>query len=128
MAFNLGFKGIDVPDGDGATPIMFPGLRNSILQEKQFLYAAWLIKKGARLDCCLNSLGVSAAHNLAKSITRVLTMGALGIRHLPRCHECSVYPEEKVQKVKQEEEWDEILDEVRYPGPGNWCMKMTWSN
>ncbi|RSL61502.1 hypothetical protein CEP51_013624 [Fusarium floridanum] len=188
--------------------------------EVRLLYADWLIKKGARLDHCTNSLGISAAHDLAhsfgkwvryefsqgwehvqpstkivpvlsvllystaqsrlpcpcateelsrplhhfvvsslsymnrlanywlwqkpdyiarhtitlaiqlvgilcdianevdetylvKSIIRVLTMGALGVRHLPRCHESAKDPEEKIQKVKEEEEWDEILDEDR---------------
>ncbi|RMJ07653.1 hypothetical protein CDV36_012745 [Fusarium kuroshium] len=185
--------------------------------EDQFLYADWLLKKGAKLDDCTNTLGISAAHGLAwslgrwahqtfelwgsvqlskeivqilpalvystrqshlpcpcateelsrplhhfvvsslshmgkydmpwhrpkfmarrtialaifladllcaianevdvtylaKSIIRVLTMGALGVRHLPRCHESAKDPEEKIQRVKEEEEWDEILDEDR---------------
>ncbi|RSL98369.1 hypothetical protein CEP52_010394 [Fusarium oligoseptatum] len=222
VAFNLGFKGIDTPDSDGVTPIMYSCLRYGSFDptEVQLLYADWLIKKGARLDHCTNSLGISTAHDLAhtfgewvrfkfslgwehvqpstkivpvlpallystaqsrlpcpcateelsrplhhfvvsslnymdkdasywpwqkpdhiarhtitlaiqlvgilcdianevdvtylaKSIIRVLTMRALGVRHLPRCHESAKDPEEKIQRVKEEEEWDEILDEDR---------------
>ncbi|KAJ4324345.1 hypothetical protein N0V84_003906 [Fusarium piperis] len=40
-------------------------------------------------------------------------MKALRIKHLPWYHECFTYPEEKVQKIKEEREWDERLDEDR---------------
>ncbi|RSL60396.1 hypothetical protein CEP53_005454 [Fusarium sp. AF-6] len=66
-AFNLGFKGIHAPDRDGATPIMYSGLLYVFVTpaEVWLLCADWLIKKGARLDDCTNSLGISAAHGLA---------------------------------------------------------------
>lgn len=67
VAFNLGFKGINTPDRDGITPIIRSTLRsNPFTREKdKLLYPNWLIEKGARIDDCSNSLGISAAHDLA---------------------------------------------------------------
>ncbi|EEU45268.1 uncharacterized protein NECHADRAFT_80786 [Fusarium vanettenii 77-13-4] len=48
---------------------------------------------------------------LAKSIIRVLTMEALSISHLPQCREWPIYSRERFQEVKEEEEWDAMLDE-----------------
>ncbi|RSL52549.1 hypothetical protein CEP54_010866 [Fusarium duplospermum] len=75
-------------------------------------------RRTAILAMCLGSILSNIASNvdvtyLSKSIIHVLTMEALGVRHLPYCHESVIYSEEKAQKVKEEEEWDEILDEDR---------------
>ncbi|KAL2686903.1 hypothetical protein Neosp_004446 [[Neocosmospora] mangrovei] len=48
---------------------------------------------------------------LAKSIIRVLTMEALSISHLPQCREWPMYCRERFQEVKDEDEWDAMLDE-----------------
>ncbi|KAM6528906.1 hypothetical protein FALCPG4_009858 [Fusarium falciforme] len=38
-------------------------------------------------------------------------MEALSISHLPQCREWPIYSKQRVQEVKEEEEWDAILDE-----------------
>ncbi|UPL00860.1 hypothetical protein LCI18_011794 [Fusarium solani-melongenae] len=215
VAFNLGFKGIDTPNGDGVTPALRAGrpFTYEFTAEDQLAYADWLIQKGARLDYCANSLGISAAHDLArccgewvrgefpkrrwcdqvpihigrvllsvvqsaaqsrlpcpctteelslplhylvvallhdlegtvtyfrysdaiakvihfvdllsrfvsdldlaylvKSIIHVLTLESLRIRHLPACHELGCATEDTVQRAKEVEEWDDMLDEDR---------------
>ncbi|KAJ4206821.1 hypothetical protein NW767_003113 [Fusarium falciforme] len=66
MALNVGFKGIDAPDEFGVTPILSSNeSRNYVERKDRLKYAYWLIKKGARLDRCTNSLGISAAHRMA---------------------------------------------------------------
>lgn len=67
VAFNLRFKGVDTPNGDGATPVLSSArlVAYGSRTEYQLAYADWLIQKGARLEYCPNSLGISAAHDLA---------------------------------------------------------------
>ncbi|KAF4996352.1 hypothetical protein FDECE_12496 [Fusarium decemcellulare] len=70
MAFNLGFRSIDVPDINHATPILNLAtqcLPDARVQppERSLAYAEWLLEKGARTDCSTNSLAISAAHKLA---------------------------------------------------------------
>ncbi|KAI8669621.1 hypothetical protein NCS57_00777500 [Fusarium keratoplasticum] len=64
VALNLGFKGIDTPNRDGVTPVLWSAYKHG--PRNRFEYADWLIQKGARLEYCVNSLGISAAHGLAR--------------------------------------------------------------
>ncbi|KAJ4218889.1 hypothetical protein NW759_008040 [Fusarium solani] len=65
-AFNLGFKGIDTPNGDGVTPVLRSNRLPPPMRDNGLAYVDWLIQKGARLETCVNSLGISAAHVLAR--------------------------------------------------------------
>lgn len=212
VAFNFGFKGIDTPNGDGATPVMWPNRSVPFRagNEYRLAYGDWLIQKGARVEYCANSLGISAAHDLArccgewvrydfyksrrciqvpihigrvllavvhstaqsrlpcpctteelslplhylvvallgdritsfryadgivkvvylvdllsrtasdldlaylvKSIIHALSRRALRIRHLPACRRSAYATEDTVQRIKEVEEWDDMLDENR---------------
>ncbi|RMJ08806.1 hypothetical protein CDV36_011602 [Fusarium kuroshium] len=50
---------------------------------------------------------------MAKSIIHLLTMNWLGIRHLERCNAVITRNEDEVQTIREEEEWDYMLDEGR---------------
>lgn len=68
-AFSIGFQSIDTPNGSGVTPILQSALHNGHplrAYERHLIYADWLIEKGAELDYSMNSLKLSAAHNLAR--------------------------------------------------------------
>ncbi|KAI8674215.1 hypothetical protein NCS55_00744400 [Fusarium keratoplasticum] len=71
VVFNLGFKGIDTPDGDG---------------------------------CAAAQSGLE---------TNPTGADALRIRHLPACHRSVYATEDTVQRTKEVEEWDDMLDEDR---------------